>query len=185
MVTAKTVVHITDCAISQSYLDRDPAMVAAVELGGVRSFLPVPMLKKGELIGALALSRQKVKPFDDKQIELLTNFAAQAAIAIENARLLNELRQSLEQQTATSDVLQVTQAPQRTLTQSSRPCSRRPFTFAMPNTAPSISLTRIDFVLWPLTTCPSSSLPVEAWPSTRHQDLHEFERLTTSTRPPY
>jgi GAF domain-containing protein len=100
-------VHIADCRTDRSYLDGHPLFVSAVDVGGIRTYLGVPMLKTKEIVGVVAIYRTDVRPFTDKQIALLTNFAAQAVIAIENTRLLSELRQSLERQTATADILRV------------------------------------------------------------------------------
>src|ERR1700756_3853314 len=114
LASTKRVVHVADLKAEQAYLDRDPLRVATVDGAGARTGLAVPMLKENKLVGAIVIYRQEVRPFTDRQIELVSTFADQAAIAIENVRLFDdvqartrELTETLQQQTATAEMLKV------------------------------------------------------------------------------
>ncbi|MBS0526445.1 MAG: GAF domain-containing protein, partial [Proteobacteria bacterium] len=102
-----TASQIVDLAQSENYRKRLPMTVASVELGGIRTLVQVPLRSERGPIGLFILYRREVRPFADRQLALVEAFAAQAAIAMENARLLNEQREALEQQTATADILRV------------------------------------------------------------------------------
>jgi GAF domain-containing protein len=106
-LSARQPLQVVDLSQAPSYLARNPKAINSVEIGGIRTMVTVPMLKDGEAIGVITIFRTEIREFTEKQIALVTNFAAQAVIAIENARLLSELRESLDQQTATSEVLSV------------------------------------------------------------------------------
>jgi GAF domain-containing protein len=107
LLSGERLIHIADITADKAYAEADPLRKATAELGGSRTHLLVPLLKDGSLLGTFVIYRQEVRPFTDRQIALLQNFAAQAVIAMENARLVTETREALEQQTATSNILRV------------------------------------------------------------------------------
>ena len=154
VAASRSVVHVHDMREDESYRLGAPAEVAAVE-AGIRTVLFVPLLKEGEVVGCFVMHRMEVRPFSGKQIALLENFAGQAVIAIENARLLDELhartsdlQESLEYQTATSDVLKVISARPSICSRCSTRSSILPRGCATPMAAPSRSARAMPFALW-------------------------------------
>ena len=157
MIANKTVVHATDMRAEKAYADRDPYIVAGIELGGVRTVLMVPMLKDDELIGAFSVYRQEVRPFTDKQIALVQNFAAQAVIAIENTRLLNELqRNQWSSRRRPRKCCRSSQALLAICSPSLRAMLRNATQLCRLNSAPSFFMRQGKFAWWPRMTCPWS-----------------------------
>jgi two-component system NtrC family sensor kinase len=140
MAETKQLLHVADVREYVASHPSDTDAAAFAKLTGVRTVVGVPMLKDDDVVGAIVIYRKEVRSFDDREIKLIEDFAAQAVIAIENARLLNELRQrttdlseALEQQTATSEVLRLSQALPVTSSLCSKRCWRKPSASATPS----------------------------------------------------